>query len=502
MSPSNGVVLSPYMSPVYSSWKEPVHYWSFDEDNGAYLAFDYGNGTVLYDGYLSPEVTRNQHLISSSNKGYISMQSSGYVEFDPNVMALGTNPFTFSLWMRKNVDRTLANCIADVIGNRNSTYSNSLLAVLEWGALSVSLIEDEEGQCMQSIVSQRRGLDDTQWHFYTIVRNDLWLSIYVDGVFSGSAITNNGRAVDLVAGKPFRVGGLIDHFTLPLADYDELMMFDVALSSADIMNLYDSVSLLSSYHSIVFFSVFNKPKQQQSKSVFTENRPVYPQGFPLHYWSFDEASGTTAYDSGISFTHYDGALSSGVLWQSYGGASGSNTGFIRLPGQTYEHIDFSPDTIAIGTQPFTIVFQMRKLNSNQVDVIGNRDTVGHSYWLGFRASFSGTLIVEIDQNAYGYIRIESVFNGMNDGNWHHYCVVRDGAQLTLYVDGIQDSVADPYYLDGGVASLVSGAPFRIGLSLFGDASWFAPMMDFDELMIFDYALSSSTVQDIFNSVSD
>jgi len=185
--------------------------------------------------------------VNSSNKGYISItaQPGGYVEFDPNVMAVGTNPFTFSLWMRKHVDITRPS-IADMIGNRyNASCANSFSAGLYGGYLSVSLFQEpplDQSGCAGNVGSQRGGLDDNQWHFYAIVRSGAVVAVYVDGVFSGSITVNWGQVVDLVADQPFRMGWPLDQVSSPNADFDELMMFDSALSSTDILNLYNWVS--------------------------------------------------------------------------------------------------------------------------------------------------------------------------------------------------------------------------------------------------------------------
>jgi len=165
----------------------------------------------------------------------------------------------------------------------------------------------------------------------------------------------------------------------------------------------------------------------------------------------------------------------------------------------FEYVQFSPNVMAFGTMPFSTAFWMRKLDFTPVDVAGNRAVPFHGNFLGFRST-STSFIVEIDQWTNGYIEIESTSVDMSNGEWHHYCVVRDGAQLKLYVDGVQDSIASSN--DGNVANLISGAPFKIGSSsLFADPQWSDPLMDFDELMFFDYALSDSFIQELYDAVS-
>tara|TARA_R110002051_G_scaffold314369_2_gene391389 strand:- start:431 stop:937 length:507 start_codon:yes stop_codon:yes gene_type:complete len=78
---------------------------------------------------------------------------------------------------------------------------------------------------------------------------------------------------------------------------------------------------------------------------------------------------------------------------------------------------------------------------------------------------------------------------IKDGDWHHYCVTREGTTLLVYIDNVVDDTAT------STGSIAAGAA-KIGTWSTGTDYWDGLI---DEVAIWDVALDSDAVEAIYNS---
>ena len=84
-------------------------------------------------------------------------------------------------------------------------------------------------------------------------------------------------------------------------------------------------------------------------------------------------------------------------------------------------------------------------------------------------------------------------SGLNDGSWHHVVLVRDAGTYTVYIDKV------PYTSFTGPGTYNTGGYNSIGRGL-TVPKYFAGYLD--EIALFDYALDSSTIGNIYDITND
>ena len=141
----------------------------------------------------------------------------------------------------------------------------------------------------------------------------------------------------------------------------------------------------------------------------------------IGWWTFDEGSGNTAFDS--SDKGNDGILGPEGDPQWVDGIIG---GAIELDGNDdYIAIDSIADDLADNN--FTVSAWI-KTTAGEGNVIGANDSgSGHQFIFGVTGS--GTLLVEAHSSVNSYPPV------INDGEWHFIAYIRDGTTAYAYTDG-------------------------------------------------------------------
>ena len=212
---------------------------------------------------------------------------------------------------------------------------------------------------------------------------------------------------------------------------------------------------------------------------------LFAQG-PVHRWTFDEASGGTALDTG-SGPAVDGVLGSGAV--RIPGVVGPGAVHFE-PFDLTGYVDMAPSVSAFGTGDFTISFWVKKSPGLRFgELVGTRGGYGSGgNFVDFRGS-DGTVSLEImeDEGGRGYIPI-GAFVPLADGNWHHVTGVRSGPKAWLYFDDAL--VAQGSAGDGVTANLTEVFNFTVGTN---DVERFFTDLNcgcnFDDVRIYNRALS-------------
>jgi len=215
-----------------------------------------------------------------------------------------------------------------------------------------------------------------------------------------------------------------------------------------------------------------------------------------HFWDFDEGKGKIARDQmGVprGRNKVDAYLIN-AYWQKL--AVGYAVG---ITGNDNSYVTFGDSIGQFGREDFTVAFWVKtKDNLDLFDLIGNRESFGHGNFFAVRMTRDGYVSAEVDEDARGnnYIGVKSKQRRLNDGEWHHIAVTRNGGNLALYIDGDFSNSGKAR----GTADIRNRNPFKLGRSLVDRGTRrFAPNALFDDVAIYSDDLSASQIRGLYKS---
>ena len=193
---------------------------------------------------------------------------------------------------------------------------------------------------------------------------------------------------------------------------------------------------------------------------------------PIGEWKLDERKGTTAQDT--SGNGNTGTLTGGPTWSS--GKIGSAVKFdgvndhILAPNASLPTTDFTYEAwVKVNSTSFQPIFDSNNTQNNEFAVILDGD---------------------VDVYTNGVLRM-STSNAPAAGTYHHIAVIRSGATISVYINGVRDQNTGS---DAG-ALTVGGCDFIIGADNNGCPSSFNGYLDgtVDDVRIYNYARTASQV---------
>ena len=214
--------------------------------------------------------------------------------------------------------------------------------------------------------------------------------------------------------------------------------------------------------------------------------PPPPQVDLVGHWTFDEGSGTTAFDS--SGKGYDGTIS-GATYTTGKIGSGAlqfdGTAHVEVPGYDDLLLTYTDYTIAFWVKPDYSgdqdLLQVYVGTNDQTDYVGGYSIVN--------ASYGDDAIAQVNTASGG----ESLpFSRPSGDVWTHIAMTFDGTTRTIYIDGVEDAsmASNPIGYDGG-----TGDPLWFG-ALFG-YDWYHFKGLMDDIQIYRQALTATEVGTVF-----
>ncbi|MEA4944772.1 MAG: PKD domain-containing protein [Propionicimonas sp.] len=316
-------------------------------------------------------------------------------------------------------------------------------------------------------ISTAKSYNDNQWHQVSASMDEQGMALYVDGVRVGKrSDTTQGETYlgywrvqgDNLDGWPSRPSN-----TNFVGSIDEVAVYPTALGQATILSQYE----LSGRTSVVPPA----PADAYGATVYQDD--------PDLFWRFNEASGTSAADSGRSLN--DGTYRSGVTL----GADGV------IAGNAAAQFDGSDDVVTsdgVFSNPtvYSLEAWFRTTTNAGGKIIGfggsqsgnssNYDR--HVYMLG-----NGHLVFGVWTGQMNTIETAASFN---DNEWHHVVASQATGGMKLYVDG-QLQGTNPQ-----AAAQDYDGYWRVG----GDTSWGgAPYFNgvIDEAAVYGYELAQDRI---------
>lgn len=174
---------------------------------------------------------------------------------------------------------------------------------------------------------------------------------------------------------------------------------------------------------------------------------------PKYHWAFHKDKQTT------ESIHGKNARFHKVSFGQHG-----QIGFAITTREKSSSINLGNEVGQFGKKVFTIAFGMMTLSTHKqkdLDIIGSRNVDGHGNWFSLRQQQGRVLTFEVDENNkgknYALAKTEKVLTA---NKWCHIVVVRKGATLKIYHDGIL--VAEGKAKSGNVANINNKNAVRLG----------------------------------------
>ena len=218
-----------------------------------------------------------------------------------------------------------------------------------------------------------------------------------------------------------------------------------------------------------------------------------PVGSQVGYWKFDEGSGTTAYNSGNGKPNYNSSLINGTAWTN----SGKFGKALDFDGSNDYASLSNPVDLSVDNSISFWFYLKSYPASNKVGIFANSNAQplnggsGHS------------TIVYIDSDGYlkyfiydGSSRILSSNYSISTGQWYYVTLVNDkvNSKRKIFING-QLKNFDSYISSQNFATILLNF-YHTELLYFPTVDY-APMY-FDELKIYNYALTDSEIQLDYN----
>ncbi len=388
-----------------------------------------------------------------SSSGYDGSTGSAYffdavddaLEVSGSLGNFGTNDFTISLW----INTELQSGSARFLSKREVCISGNT-----WFSLAFDdgvVVFETSGNNEYRIIIGNTIVNDGNWHHVAVVREGAEYTLYVDCNEEGSFTTTFVH--NMTNNTPLTIGNdVCTDFCANCVKYtgliDNVKMFDCGLSSSELSNLCRSQLCL----------IADFPFNGNGNDVSGNGNNATLIGNPISSSGYDGSTGSAYF-----FDAVDDALE----------VSGSLGNF--------------------GTNDFTISLWINtELQSGSARFLSKREVcISGNTWFSL-AFDDGVVVFETSGNNEYRIIIGNTI--VNDGNWHHVAVVREGAEYTLYVDCNEEGSFTTTF----VHNMTNNTPLTIGNDVCTDfcANCVKYTGLIDNVKMFDCGLSSSELNNL------
>ena len=427
------------------SWSSPatldlIGHWALDENQGSTAADSSGEEN---DGTLAGDT---DWVTGALNAALVFDGTGDYVDLgNPSVLDFGTYDFTLCAWVKNPVGN---NVVA-----KGGDESGGIRYCLQVGSTVGLLVDDNIDK---TSVSGGSGLQDGYWHHVAGVRDGQTLRVFVDATeVASQALPYSPYNLAGTSQHNAYIGAVYQHQASAVGDFytgsiDDVRIYTGALTSTELAAVMDA----------------NAP-------------PPPPPDDRVGHWKLDETSGTTAVDSSAEVN--DATFVSSPVWQTPGLDFDGTDDYLNIGNESV--LDF-------GTGDFSICAWINTTVGGDVFTKGWDGTNGVRY----EFNIGTTIKFEVDDNstkvrAYGTTTV-------NNGQWYHVAIVRDGTTLRTYTDGAPEGTNT---LPGGynLAGTSQGNAY-IGVIYDNGGSVYNTFFDgvIEDVRVFDVALSEQDIDDI------
>ena len=204
-------------------------------------------------------------------------------------------------------------------------------------------------------------------------------------------------------------------------------------------------------------------------------------GNPVSYWTFDEGSGQTAYDSIGSDNGTLGANSSEATDDPVWIFSGRVGGALEFDGSN-DYVDYGGVDVSAA---FTLEAWVLNKGDNYNNVIvGNYSGNGYSHRRYTLEFYGSNIAVGLANGSTNANKSSTDFTSTTLNKWHHVVGTYDGTDIELFLDGVSKGASTPGF------SPSAGSYYKIGSSK--DSYYFNGLID--DVKIYDYARDEEQIK--------
>mgnify|MGYP002359584771 FL=1 len=253
---------------------------------------------------------------------------------------------------------------------------------------------------------------------------------------------------------------------------------DPALTTSHTVRL-TGLTAATTYNFVVRSKDVRNYQGISSNQTFATATPPYPD--LIHYWKFDEPSGTVAYNS--SGNTETGALVGGAVFDSATPpANFTDNGSLKvMASNRYVRIKNIPSDILTKNRPGTMMAWIKATPSGNYQTVFNRGSWGSD---GMFALTVDGLNNTLTWNEYAS-RWYQIMASVRTNSWTHVAITQDGTNYRMYIDGVlRGTTAMP------TAPAIPAGDLFIGNVQAGTMPF---MGNIDDVRIYDKVLSQPEV---------
>jgi len=301
---------------------------------------------------------------------------------------------------------------------------------------------------------------DDNWHHMALVYSGGQTQLYIDGILTDTVNKAPSGTLEYIGTSFDDVSGSNPQgFRAPL---DEFIVFDGALSSSEITDIYNNQNAGNNYDG-------------------SSRQPVTCSSIIANY-RFDECEYT-----GVGFEAIDQTGNFSAI--THGGVDTFDAGQVERGADVFDE-DHHFETNIVLPSDFSVSTWFKKPTSNsdsRLFVLGSMQAGGDLLYINRDSNWRWG-----GWNPNTGAELGSFSFATLDNNWHHMALVFSGGQTQLYIDGV---------FTDAVNRVPVGTLKYIGTS-FDDVNTSDPQgfrAPLDEFIVFDGVLSSSEITDIYNN---
>jgi hypothetical protein len=379
--------------------------------------------------------------------------------------------------------------------------SNGSMAGAENNGINIYMLSGKvaasfnNGTTGHLVVSGNTVITSGIWYYLVITWDESLVKIYLNGI---SDVTPTSQTIQPTPGYNFTIGADGNGTTGAVFDgsISEVSVYNRAISQEEAIQLYRSPyanfvepGILWSLQSAAAGGPVPLVKWGRVKPVIgTEVNWGHPLSNKLvGCWLFNENGGRRVHDvarrqhADFQYTTDD------ATW-----INGRNGAGLRNGTGSTSWLEVGDAPALRITGPITVCARVKFTASQSNVIIAGRWGSDESYILGVsyinpNQLFFGIRVSEVTKAAF-------TSNTYNDGLWHDVVGVFDGANVRIYLDGGAESIVGD--ATTGPIDTASGAKVVFGNYNAGGGRFDG---DFDEVRIYDRALSSSEVRQLYTT---
>jgi hypothetical protein len=440
-----------------------VGHWKLDETTGTTAIDSSARGN---DGTMIGGLNAATDSVTAVKNNGLSFDGVGDFIATPNSLGSET-ALTFAGWFKTADWSNGGNPFTSIIAYSKDSGSDGIAGIsYQNGGLNAYFFVRNASDVNLN-ANTSGALPTNEWVHIAGTYDGANIRIYINGVLENSqpqtGLLFNGNNTIAIGSKwnngTYPTGNVSFPFN---GDIDDVRIYDRALSTAEIEDLYIT-------------------------AVGTPGTGDTSTGLVGH-WEFNETSGTNVPD--VSGSGHNGTLIGGAAWSPTEGPK--SDGAIYLDGNN--------DTVNLGSPSdfdnlganYTLSVWMKTTMDSTTSNTRILSTYSSPRLSGiqYSANEKGRIDVRDSDNSY-----RSVVGGpaLNDDLWHHIVAVRNGFDFTLYIDGVNvNTVNDPAVSSDAILSSQNWyVGSQSGTSMFLNAL-------IDDVRIYNRSLSENDVETLYN----